>query len=339
MKINRMIFLNLLNIMKPIVSESGILDINKKFIFIKNKGIVVSNDKEMIFYKFDIDFDCVVFAEPIFKLLNNINEEEYIEILREDNFLFMKSKFLNMTLNCMEYDISFINIILKNIEKISWEKIPENFFKGIRLNIFSTSSSFVHPVLNCIHVNKNLIMSSDNFRITQFVMNNIISNPLLIPLSSAKEFIKLKKMNFYGIYEGWLYMKSENFYFCCRIMEGQYPSISQFFTIEGDKISIPIEFKKIIEISSVMTGDEDFEKKVTIWIKNGYIYCEGKCASGDIQGKSAIKYKKKIEFQINPKFLLDILDITNELIYTENYVMFFSENFKHLISLYEKEEK
>ena len=323
----------LLESAKPGIStKNSNVEQSDSFIFHNNK-IITYNDQISIVVPFESELEGCVPANELHKTLSKI-KEDIIILYVEDNQLHIKAKKTKAKLKLIEIE----NIIIPEIPT-EWAQLPKNFIEGISLCIFSASHDEASGFLNCINILENKIISSDNYRISQFSMDEKM-NGFLLPVSSANKLINFDIVE-YSLSDSWVYFKTiDRAVFCSRIIDVPYPDVSKMLsTVKGIKFKLPDTIKKSIELSSIFAeGEFDTHKRIYVTLKKGEIICKGEKESGTIQTKTDIDFdKEKINFMINPIFFLQIIDKSTTVIYSENVLLFQSGTFQHLLALYNEE--
>jgi hypothetical protein len=113
--------------------------------------------------------------------------------------------------------------------------------------------------------------------------------------------------------------------------------------IEGKEIILPDKFKEVIEGAAVICDSPfDEDKRLVVTIEREFIKCkaEKKKTFGWLEKKIPFAWKglRPVSFVINPNFLSQVLDHSSTMIIGDMKVIFKSENFEHLISLFPDKE-
>jgi len=337
-KINRVELLEVLEKLKPLVGRAG--NFENSFYFYNN-NIFTYNEEACIFYPFVfLDSEkkfpnCFLPANKLIDVLSIINDTVDI---KEENIIF-KSKGALGKLKILSIPDEIISIIESfNFEKLiknKWLKLPKEFIDGISLCLFSVIKNDIISCLDCINVNNDEIISSDNSRVSRFKISSKIKDSFLIPYNSAKEIIKYSIIE-YQADDTWIYFKTkENIIFCLRRITEKYPEVDTFFNnFKGKNIILPEGLKESINTASILAeGDFSLDKEIDIIIEDGKIKCIGENNVGLIEAVLSIESKVKISFTINPSFFSSILDLSNYMVIGKESVLFKSKNFEHLIAL------
>lgn len=334
MKVNREEFLQALNKIKAGLSNKGIVEEAACFIF-DGKYITSFNDRISIAYPFESDFNCSVSGDELIKTVQNSKAEQLVLKCSDQEFILRDKKF--------RAGITIINNSLKevmpinNLESLKWKKCPEDLIKGIEQCLFSTAKNSSVAYLNCIAVKQDQVVSSDNFRISQFVLSQPIKETFLIPLSSAIELVSVKDISHYCQHESWLYLKTQSgLLFFCRLIDLEFPDVSGLLQTADKSVVISFPTKQLqeaIQGCSVFSDSIDVDKKIEIVVEEGQLLCRGKNNKGWIEYKIEHADAPDIRFEIHPDFLYSVLPMITEAIIDENKLHIHADNFKHLVAL------
>jgi len=346
MKINRQELLNILNYCRPGLAVREIIEEAVRFIF-TGKEVTTFNDKVCIIAPFETDFACSVHGEEFYKILSSIKEDE-VDIEVVDNQMKINAKKTKAGLSTIIGEKERVIGLIANLQtstkkKGFWKKLPEDFIKGIYLCMFSASKDMTTGVRCCVAVKGDKIYSTDNLRISKYLLSSE-TEEMLIPARDAAELVKydVKK---YGISNGWIhFITNEGVMFNCRTMVGDYPfgTISKFFREPENELIIPMEMKEVMKAAAVVAeGDVEIAKTVEVTIEKGKILCksEDKGKKWMIKEVDFPEYEgDKVLFYVNPGFFAQVLDKSTSLFLVQgeelpDKAVFTNENFQHLLAL------
>lgn len=341
MTIEKEILLKKLSSIKAGLSTKDIIEYGNYFIFTGDE-IITYNDQLSIGVAFKSEFiqGAAIPADEFLQILARIKSDT-VDLDFADGVLKIKSGRVSAELKCLwDQDIDFIKVLRPGDKKLKWKSLPDDFREGLLMTIFSTSSDMTKAYLTCLNIQNEYITSSDNLRISKFTFKNKIDDSFLLPALAAKELVKFKDIKKYCIDESWAFFKDEaDIIFCARIVDGEFPDVTSFFDVEGEEFSFPKTTIDSIDTASVFAeGDYDFEKKIQITIKNKKMICKGEREIGWIKEESKINIEHDFSFVINPFFFGEVLKHTSNAKISDNVVLFYSENFQHLIMLFSEEE-
>lgn len=286
------------------------------------------NDHICISYPFKTGVVASVKADNLNAVLSKIDGET-VELRIVDNSLLIKGG--NTKAGLIKTDA--VKHIPINGE---WKDLPEDFLHGLSLCSFSAADTMSMGILYCIHVSKNRLYSSDNYRISRYELSKGIDDVFLIPAKSAEEVSKFP-VNKYLLDESWVHFKSDSgVIFSCRIVSGTYKDVDRFFEVEGKEFALPENIKKYVDSSLVMAdGKREFEKKIEMSISKDQIILRGETDTGWIESKvpCQIEIEESFKVAINPIFLNEVLNKSTSIVVREGRALFKSENFQHVMVL------
>lgn len=340
MKIKRDALITALKTVKPGLAKKEIVEQGTHVIFTGN-DLCTFNDHICVIHKFPTDFTCSVPAEEFYKILEKITGDE-IDITFKHNKLTVKSGSVRGGISTQTGDelLKKINVLIN--KKKNWVDIPKDFMEGLGLCVFSASKDMGNLVLTGVYVDDDLIMSSDNLRMSQYFLKNGTGRKFLIPASTASELLNFAVARYAVEPDGsWAFfeMKDKAIVFCAQLLVGdKYPSLEQYFDFEGIKFTFPETIKEAVEAALVVaTGDTDAERLIDVEIGDGVIVCRGEndlaWLEKEFEADVIMKDKKTLKFSINPFFFLKILAHTHKVMYGETKILFIAKDFYHLIAV------
>ena len=335
MKVNRDILYEILTKISSGVDQTGIVEQFSNVIF-DGKALITYNDELFFYNPFETDFTCSVDATDLLKSVKSIKEPEFRMSLR-DNKLMIVSASTKAAFSVESGDKAYEIISKLSIHKITeWEELPEDFTKGLYLCQFSASTNMGKGVLVSVYVEGNCIWTSDEVRMTKYVMNGKINKDVLIPAKAIPELVKIP-IRYYNFSENWGFFKTENnVIIATRLMTGEYPVLDHLFETEGELYTLPTSLKSLVEgIDFMVEGDTPLDKVIEVQIEPGKVLCTASKRENWIRKIGKFDYKgPSLKFLVNPKFLMEILDKTNEVWVGDNIATFRSaKNFAHVLSL------
>ncbi len=340
MKISTEHLLTVLKIVKPGLAKREIIDKSTHFIF-SGSDVLTYNDRICISYPLKTDFECSVPAAEFFKIVSNMEENE-IDIVLKDDKLFLKgtkarscyTTFSQENIAAIKKLISALN--LKSL-KNKWKPLPKDFVDGLKLTMFSASQDLSFGALNNVSVQNNVLISSDNNRVSYYQMKSSTDKEFLIPLSSVVELVNFPVDRFV-LSESWVYFStSEGVVFASRVVNEKFPNVKSLLSSikEGEEFTFPDGAKKLVDDVSILApGEYDLDRIITVKMARGKLVCKGEKATGWIEKEIAADYKgSPLQFFVNPIFLSQILSKSTSILLGQNRALFQSGKFRHLMSL------
>ncbi len=341
MEMKRAILLKKLEIVKPAVKE-GMLDGTGNFVF-TGKRLVAYNDRICISVPLQTDFNTSLRAASFLQAISKISAPELKLVEKKGSVTIKAGKTKAKFLGSNEGEVFDLIKELKlgvKVEGDKKHKLPLNFLDGIRRCLFSCGQDASRPYCNGITIKKNNVLSTDNNRVSEFTMSGSVPDNLLIPFSAAVNMVRYE-FSKYMLRGGWLYLFGDidtfkGLVFCTRLYNDTFPpKYKSFFEFNAETVGLPDELKDSIDTAEIFTQDEEFiSKRVLISFADGEVKIKGSGNEGWIIDKIPIESKIKASFRINPVFLREILNNTNEIKVGENAIAFDIENFRHMTGLF-----
>lgn len=330
---NRQEILNILKAVKPALANKEIIEQTTCFIF-QRKTVYTYNDEVMISHPINLPIKGAVPAKELYDLLNSV-EAENIKIKQDEREIVIEgegSKF--------KAGISLeekITLPIKDIKLTdSWIRLSKCFCEGVQFCLFSTGTDYSNLVLTHIHVNKEYIESSDNFRLTRYSSRN--RTCMLIPITAAKELIKYSPTH-YQKTKGWIHCKNkEGVVFSFRIHSSEYPNTSDILKMkDATDIRFPSSLlTSLINAESLCKEELSGDKFIKVSIKEKEMVIKSQGDVGWYKETFNLRRsygKKKIEFEINSKSFRDILSHLKKATISKNKMKFEGDNFTHVVVL------
>ena len=311
------------------------------FIF-TGKEIVTYNESVCITYPFETDFICLVKANELYKILIAMTIDS-IDIECDENQFKINSKSISVGLHQKAIEKNIIdNIHQLSISEVKkWTVLPKDFIQGLSLCVFSTAKNIMEGAISCIHINNNTISSTDNYRISQFIMKDkMIGVNILLSLYSVLTLIKIPIIK-YAVNDSWIQFKTEDgVIISIRRVQDTFPNINDFLIVKGISVDLPKELQSVLKLVKIIMDDFSniIEQKIKLVLKTNKLICYGEGSNGWIKQDIPCVYSgEEISFLINPVFLNQILDKITFVVIGENHALFSSNNFKHVMLLPVKE--
>lgn len=342
MKTNRKKFIDVLQAVKPGLAQREIIEHSTSFIF-KDNQLMTYNDEVSVRHKLGKEFKeldgCAIQSKELFALLNKLTDEE-IEIEVTDSELKVQGKKNKAGIKLEAANIEeFVNALGKPKD---WESLPASFLTAIGFCMFSAGKDMTKPLLTCIYVKGQDVLSSDDKRITHYELGNKADlEELLIPASVAKD-LKSYTPTEYSVTDGWLHFRNEEeVVFSCRTMEGTYSATKAMQiidSVEGETAKLPAGLPEALERAGIFSSGTDIktanDDRIKITLADGELTVRGEGSGGWFEETTRIRYKgEALEFEVNPAHLQAILSHTDEVMIGERMLKFEGENFSHVVSI------
>ena len=322
MKLNKTELQKALEIVKPGLANKEMIEQSTSFAFIAGR-VVTYNDELSISHPVPgLEIEGVIQAEELYQLLSKIKKDE-IEIVIQDNEIILQVGRSKAGLSLKQE----IKLPLEEIgEQKKWKPLPDDFLHFMGFAMTSCGKDMSRPVLTCVHVTKEgFIESSDGFRISQCELGEKMPfGPLLIPVSSVRELVKLKPTKI-AEGEGWVHFQTEEgSIMSCRIFEDKFPDVSPFLAMEGIEINFPKTTEDVLDRARVFSKRDHFlDEEIQLTLADKRIKIKSKSESGWFEEEINFSYEDDpITFSISPHLLKDILKETSSCILGEDKLKF-----------------
>lgn len=331
MKIKKEELRQALEIVKPGLANKEIIEQSTHFAFINNR-VVTYNDEISISHPVPgLNINGAVRAEELYKLLGKLKKDE-IEVEIVDNEVILTTGKSKAGLRLQEK----ITLPLEEIkEQNDWKPLPDKFLEAVKFTLNSCSNDMSRPIMTCIHTTDSFVEGSDGFRISKYMVKKIPVVDLLIPASSMRELLKVKPTQI-AVGTGWTHFRTDqDTIFSCRVFSDTYPDTTVHLKIEGSEIVFPSTINEILDKASVFSKREHFnDESVMVELEKGKVKIRGESEIGWFEEETHAKYSgDKVQFNITPDLLKNILTQTNTCILSKNKIKFTGENWEYVALL------
>lgn len=305
-----------------------------------NREIVTYNDQVSVRVPIPLDLECSVLAKEFYSVIKKIDSFS-IDIWLDGNQLAIEAPGLKAKMNVTIKDINKEILSATTEQDLTWTVMPEGFQDAIDLCTMSVSNNGVLPWMTALTFDNNEVMSTDSYRISNYTLPESLNGKYHIPLSSIEGSIGEDFVE-YCITNQWFHMKASDglIYSAKRVMIEDMPNILKYITTEGVPFVFPEGADKVIDLVSVISESNKVERRaVLVKIDPGVISFKSQRQDfGWIEKEIPCDYVgATVSFYINPEFAERILKETREAIIGKRYCVFHSENFKHLVALFDRE--
>ena len=330
MKVNKKeLYGALLAVSAGLTKKEGLEQTNS-FIF-TNGNVYAYNDEIAIYHPVNVDFfDGAIYAEDFLAFLKTIkNNEVDIEII-EDTTLQIKS---GRSKAKFSLDAEIKVPVIKDCEE--WKDIPDGLISAMQFCEVTVSDDESRGVMTCVHIKDDVVESTDNFRYTRHLISEKCEDDLLIPKYAIKHIGQHNPVQ-YGKTDGWLLFKNDlGVILACRTYPNNFINTEGIRKIEGTSFCFPNNLEEELEKASIFAKSENGQTPfVELAVKKGKLILKATNELSDF--RSSIKIDdKKINFKIfiQPKFLKEALNMTEECVIGSRTIKLSGADFEHIVSL------
>lgn len=339
MRISKSEILKVINLVKPGIAKKDLVEQATHLIFTKD-DIATFNDQVCIIHPFKSEFEFSTKADEFIKIIESIKEPEF-ELTLEDDNIRIKSKSTNAKRTTVVGETALVTHLIEAVKqamigKNFWKPLPKEFTEGLYLCAFSASRDLTTGIRSCCAIKNDGIYTTDNIRISNFIMDSKMDE-VLLPAKDAAELVKYAVIE-YGISENWAHFKTaEGVIFNCKTLKGDYPfsTLDGIFSDKEVSLKFPEDLKEAVDsITSLAEGESDSDKSITVEIKKGKIIAKAEKERGWITKTIEFDYEgEEFQFLVNPIFFTAVLKHASEFILLEGKLQFQSGNFFHILAL------
>lgn len=316
--------------MKPAFKANDIAEFGKYLFFLKDKAFAYNGAMSIVLsYKSDVEF--AVPAVEFTKFLEKVKAEE-IELTIGESIDIKAGK---ATASFAKNDF-----ILNKAKELplqipeSFDALPKDFVQAMKMCQYSVGKDKSFEALTYLYIHKNRAASTDNYRVSQYLMDNELQNDLYIP-GEALRYLISYDVNEYKLADGAIYFKGkDNAVFITRTSNLPFPAYESYMEGTGTELEFPESMKDMVDTASVtVDGLVEVDKNVKIEIFKNVIKVHSENEIGKVVVEEKIATDTEASILINPAFLSTILDITRKVTLCENRMIFSTNNFKHVVAL------
>lgn len=335
MNIARGVLLAKLNEASIGLSAKEVLEQSSCFVF-QGDWLTTFNDNIMVRVKSPLDFNAIVSASEMIGILSKMPDET-VDITRVGGEVAIKGKRRDAGIACAD-DVQLPIDAVPEPEAFS--RLEEGAMAAMQQAARTCGSDDTQYLTTCVHVTPDMIEGCDNFRFIRIEGKTGFRSEVLIPAASVAELegIEIAKVS---IGEGWVHFKTTG---GARVSvrcshESYHKDLDALLKMtEPEKIALPPNLAEIVERAEVFhTGERD--ARIGISIESGQLTIESKKDEGWYRERKKLPYQgRAFAFEINPKFLVEILKRTRDVIVDERKMKIATGKISFIVSLTAKRE-
>lgn len=337
MKVNREELLNALKFAKLGTPTRGeTLEQSNAFVFVG--GNLITFDDEIMTRSpspFEEDVEVAVLADEFLKLVEKFPDEE-LDIT-------IKGEEIHLKGNKKDAGVTCFNEILLPYDAVpkpgKMTELHQDTPKMLQQAARTCGNDVTQELTTVVHVSPDMIEACDNWRMFRVNIPTGFNEEGLLPASSI---MKLNGLNLsaVSIVDGWAHFKTnENKVISIRCSKEKYhEGMDQLLNIgDAEQVNLPPNLSDVINRTIVMMNVED-DPKIKVHLKEGQLVLESRKESGWYKERKGIKYSgKDIVFEVNPKFLMEILQRTRKVFISQKKRMkIVDDNIIFVVAMYQE---
>lgn len=333
---NRKELIAALKLALPGVETGTILMEGADLFSFTDAAIVTDNGRVSVSVPFKTGVTGAIKAAEALKILERIKEDE-VELVVEENQLKFRTKSGLTELDMMTSERAFS---IKVPDDVEWEPIADNFIAGLKLCAVSLTDNPSLGILCGICVSGVDMVTTDNLRASFFELSSPM-RPCIISYEAVQFLSKFSALQQYAIRDPFIHFQSDSgAVFSCYSMEGEYllEKLKALFQFSPDSALYKLPKDKLLESverTEVLSYASDFSEYITLTKQNEFLVVKGAREFGTITDKVPLSdgcsFPDDVVLNISPKFLKDILKLTDSFYFEKDKVMFKAPNFSHLM--------
>jgi len=311
-----------MSVCKSAISTSNILGDASQIAFTK-KYLIAFNEMMIARYPMQFDFeamtDGVIFESFLSKLKNDIP----LEMKIKENELLCKQKRTRAG-----FPVSALALELYDrFEDIDfdWIKLGDKFISLLLKAKENCSRDMTRMNLRAVNFKSDgVIQATDGFRLFQANIGQKLADfDFLITADILDRLLVLELTHIYVVKE-WAYFKTaDNAILSVKLYDAEFVDFTPFLNNEGPKVKIPSSLTVTLEKAMVFSKTLKFDPLVNLYFNNNRLKVSIETDNGWFQEELNVKYNfDPLEMQINPNFLMAVLQEVNIMVIGNNFISF-----------------
>jgi len=331
-----------LNDIKPAITKKGDDDLQNKVIF-TGQDAVAYGEGLVLVVPYATDFATVAPSTELIEMLRKVKADKVSFDLNAKNQLVLQAGKVKTVLKT-EPDNPLLSEIttglMAEVAAAEWYNLPDgnDLGKAIKACMYSASKDNTQPELACVRMVDNMVIASDDYRVSKYVLPFELAGEMLIRAEYCAQMVKFTFTQ-YAITDTWaLFNTADNKMLAAKRVNAEYGDIEQFLTFEGTDYVLPDDIvEQVKQVAVLAAGDHDIEKEILVTLSPGTVTLRAEREVGFAEAvvtSDVLEVATPVAFTINPIFFADTLAAMNNTINLgDDKAIFKQDTFTHLISL------
>lgn len=314
-----------------LLSQKGLVENSNKFIF-DEEGIYAFNGETFIATVFETNIYGAVEGDVFYKLISKFGANKISIVIEGDEMVIVKGRSESRLAFDKETECP-IDLSIEN-----WKALPEDFFEVVNIASFTTGTDYTDMRTVCIHLKGNICESSDVYRISILEMKSEIQDEIFVPNDILPFFNKSKPIK-YSVAENWVYYLDLNGTIIAHRLptfENNYPDLREKVSgLTGfHKLELPEKLYDSLDRAGIfLDGKFEGDKFVSVSCIENILTLESKNIGKAYKESMRIDYADKVAFEVNPTFLMQMMEKTNEVEVNDSIIKIHSGNCLYVAAL------
>ncbi len=332
MKIDRTELTKALEIVKPGLANTELIEQSTSFAFLEDRVVTYNNSISISHPVKGLKLTGAIHSKELYEFLRRTKKDE-VEIKATDREVQLKCGNSRAGLTLQQEVVLPLDEIS---EEKDWETLPEEIVDGISFVKDSSSRDTQRPILNCIHLTETMAEASDGFQIIRLYAEGFPFADCLLPAGNAREALRINP-SLVARTDGWLHFKNaDGTQISCRTLEDEYPNTDGHFQVDGEGITFPKTMNEILDRVRVFTATStnEFEEVMEVELKDNRLTVKARNEYGWFKEPAKIKYAgKPVSFWVAPVLLKNILSKSDQCTLGERKIKFEGEGWEYVAVL------
>lgn len=310
MKVDRAELLQTLTVAGVGLTKREILDQSNAFVFTKDELITFNGEVLTRIANPLEGVEGAVPADDLLKLLAKFPDDE-VELVPHKEELRLKGNRRQAGIARM----AEIHLPFDDVPKPKgWLDVSESLMGNLLQAARVCGRDETQPMTTVVHLTADKIEACDNFRLFRLTAETGVDKDVLIPASSINS-VGIVSPTKVAVTGGWIHLRTKGKHILSiRCVTGDYPDLTKLLKLKNPKrVQLPGNLPDILSRAEVMY-ETTYDAMVSVAITSGEMTLTARKETGWYKEAKKIKYKgEPINFEVNPKFLNEILDQTRKV--------------------------
>jgi DNA polymerase III sliding clamp (beta) subunit (PCNA family) len=299
----------------------------------KDGELIAFNDEIMVRCPSPLTFDMVVSAGDLLKILGKLPDKD-VELKIKNGELVVKGKRRSA------------GIVVQKEVALPYTEVPgpakfhslgEGVTQTLKQAARTCGKDQSNPITTMVHVTPDAVEATDNFRLFRSALKTGFPGEVLIPALGlqALETVPLYKVS---VNKGWVHFrtskkKGEGAVVSVRAAMDDYPDLGPVLKMkQKEVVKLPSNLADMVERSEVMS--EGADPLVHVTVEKGFLTLKQQKENGWYREQKKLPYKgTPLSFQVNPKFLVEVLQRTTTVQVGKNKMKIESDGVEFVVTL------
>ena len=330
MKVNRVELLAALEEAKIGLSTKENLEQSNCYVFV-GENLITFNDEILVRAKSPLDFDAVLTAADLVKVIEKFPDDE-LDVTRKENELVIKGNRRSAGITCQaEVRLPFDAVPKPD----KWVKLTEGTGAMLQQAARTCGTDETQFLTTVVHIKPDRIEACDNYRLFRADGPTGFTDEVLIPASGLGGLGKLPIIRACQG-KGWTHFRLESgTAVSVRCSHEKYhEGVDTLLDVkDGEEVSLPGNLEEIVGRAQVM-NESGYDSRVSVAIAEGEIVVTARKETGWYKERKKVTYRgPALNFDINPEFFVALLSRTTDVTIGSGRLLIAVDNIQCVVAL------